>query len=373
MLLVSSYAINHIYHMAVLILVVLPIIAIISFIIAVLWGVEKAKNPKKYFIILGCILVIIVFFVSTVFIDYRSNIVNAFHCERLPVEYREYHELKDTVTPNYSIKELDGGSIDEIFTDLLTNNLIVVIRGRNSDADDFYHRIDITGRLLGSFKRPKGIYQSGRFLIGPHAYYNWITTGDTIGKAYIPINGVMSRKAIRPWYKAADYVNFFSDSICILHKDDVWYSCKQDFTQSNYFDDNGFLKKTDYAFAHIADKNIDIQSPSGYGKILLFKDYPASISGGIFSFEYFNKERYYSGFSHLLSGIGSPTGGGDHSERWYGTAYCKLRIGHIDFPFPYSMVYSVGDNDPYRMEVSIYTTPNYAILSGYRTYLISTK
>lgn len=322
--------------------------------------------------ILGCIVFVVAFFVSSVFIDYRSLVINYFHRVKIPVEYRGYLQLKDTITADYLINRLEGQFIDEIFTDSLTNNLIVVTRNNGLDMVEFYHRINSAGRLLGSFTRPEKIYQTGRGLIGPHAYYDWIITGDTTLKVYSSVNGIMSREAMRPWYRAADYVKFFSDSICVLHKDDVWYSFKRDFHPNYYSDDEAYPPKTDYAYSHMANKRVDYQIMKEYESVLVFRECPATLGDGAFSFDYFSKERYHSGFSSLFSGIGSPTGGNISRAVWHGMAYCKLRIGDEYFPFIYRMAYTSNHNEEYRMELSIYTGPNYAIISGrYNTYLVT--
>lgn len=364
-----------------IILFVLPVIAVISLIIAVVWGIKKAENIKRYFIILGCIVAGIAFFVSTAFIDYKSAIVNTFTSNDVPVEYQDYHYLSDTITSDYSIIKLQDETINEIFTDLLTGNIIIVTHNENLDMKKSYHRIDSTGQLLGSFTTPNDVFQRGRYFIGEKSYCEWITTGDTTYNAYTPIVGVMNRETLKPWYEGADYAELFYYGICILHKDGVWYRGKFDFKRDEIAHNDKYPPKIDYALAHLADVDVNVQTMNDLNNdwssntYLTFNHCPSSINDGTFLFEYFYKEEYYSGFSSMFSGIGSPTGGGNHSARWYGTAYCKLRIGNTYIPFAYGiMTYEDTHGESYQMKLSMYVGSRCAIISNrYSTYIISTS
>ena len=358
-----------------IILIVIPIITIVSLFIAIYWGFTKSKNPKKYFITLTCVVVAIAFFLSSAFYDYKSIIVNTFSFTKVPSQYKEYLYLNDTVTTKYTIKALDG-SISEIFTDSLTHNLIITTKAWD---EYFCYRIDSLGHLIDSLNCPENMYQRGRYLLGTEAYSDWITTGDTTHKAYNTIDGVLTRKTFAPLYYEADYVEFFWNNICVLHKDDGWYSCKLDFSTQDYSDNEPYKNKQDFANIHLAAKSADLPSmnPSDYYEstfydgLLIFKECPASKANGILSFDYFRKINYNSGFSSLFSGIGSPTGGNHHSEKWDGVAYCKLKIGDRYVPFAYKMEHTLGHWDEYIMRMSIYINPNYAIFGGeYWTYIM---
>lgn len=360
-----------------IIIVAIPTIAILSIIIAIVWGFTKSKNSKKYFLILFGIIVAIAFFISTFFYDYKSTIVNTFSNIKVPAQYSKYPYLSDTVTAKYAITVLDG-SISEIFTDSLTHNLIVITKTKD---ELFCHRIDSLGRVLGSFTYPNYINQYGHYWLSPSGYYNWITTGDSICKAYTKIPNELTRETFSPWYNKADYVQFYSDSTCIFHMDDVWYSCQLDFNPKPYSSyGSPYKDKSDSTNTYLMERLIDIPflEPTQYNSgayeqaLLIFKKYPKTDSSGILSFEYFGKDYYDSGFSHFFSGMFSLNGDSYHSEKWYGVAYCKLKIGKQYIPFNYNMEHILGDYDRYEMNLSIYISPSYAILAGvYNTYIIS--
>ncbi len=351
-----------------IILIVIPIITIISLFIAVYWGFTKSKNPKKYFITLTCVVVAIAFFLSSAFYDYKSIIVNTFSFTKVPSQYKEYLYLNDTVTTKYTIKVLEG-SISEIFTDSLTHNLIIITK---TGDESFCYRIDSLGHLLDSFSYPKNIDHYGRYWLSSSGYYDWITTGDSTYKAYTKIPNELTRETFSSWYKKADYVRFYSDSTCILHTDNVWYSCQLDFNPKPYSSyGSPYNDKSDSTSTHLAERLIDIPllEPADYYSgayehaLLIFKKYPDTDDSGVLNFEYFGKDYYDSGFSHLFSGMFSPNGGGSyHSEKWYGKAYCKLKIGKQYFPFNYNMEHILGDSDRYEMNLSIYITPGMLFL-----------
>ena len=339
-----------------IILFVLPFVALILLVIAVVRGF-KSKNPKRYFIVLGSIAGVIALWISSLFVDYESFIVNAVTSTKTPEKYRDYHYLQDTITPNYSIKRLQGGAIQQMFTDTETSDLIVVTE-KDHYYSYFYHRIDTSGQLIGPFSLPDNIHQRGPYFIGSHAYCDWITSGDTICKPYTPIKETLNRETLRAWYQAADCVEFFSDSICVLHKDNIWYSCKVDF-RPEYFSPEEYLEKAPYLIE-------DLREERAYK----FAGIPQKINNDLL-LEHFCKEEYRSGFSRFLSGIGSPTGGRSADPRWIGTGYFELHLGNKYIPFTSTVV---KRDEEYEIELSLYKRNNYAILSKkHRAYLINIR
>lgn len=364
-----------------IIIYVIPFIALILLVYAIIWGLSKSKNRKRYFTIFGCIVGTILLLVSTLFIDYKSIIITALTDKKVPDQYNEYPYLGyDTITANYSIQQI-GEAIQTIYTDSLTNNTIITTRDIYLESRDVFLRIDSAGNFLGTFFNSHDLYSNGRFLLNEKGYSDWFVTGDSILRAYTPIEEVQNRKSFSSWYSSADFVKYLSDSIFVLHKDGVWYSGKQDFIEYYNSDDKEYPEKSDFAYAGLKERRANIISfiTPEYNwedqPFLTFKHCPDSIANGDLLFEYFGKEEYYSGFSHFLSGIGSPNGRGYHPAKWFGTAYCSLWLENTYVPFAYAMdLITDDDEEQYEMNLAIYKGKNYAILRGkYGTYLIRVK